>query len=321
MILLTGGAGFIGSAFLRKLNDLGYNDIIVVDHLAESSKWKNLVGKKFLKYIPKEELFDILEKDKHYQNLDSIIHLGACSRTTERNVDYVIKNNYEYSIRLAEYANQHDIRFIYASSAATYGRGEEGYTDTVFYNLKPLNPYGFSKHLFDLWVINKHYDKKFVGLKFFNVFGPNEYHKDDMSSMVYKAYHQIKETKKVKLFRSNTPEYSDGGQMRDFVYVKDVCDVMIKILENKHIYGIYNIGTGKARSWNDLMNSVFAALNIEPVIEFIDMPDSIKNQYQNFTEADLTKFNNKIKDFHFNNLEDSIKDYVQNHLEKEWQYL
>jgi ADP-L-glycero-D-manno-heptose 6-epimerase len=321
MILLTGGAGFIGSAFLRKLNDLGYNDIIVVDHLAESPKWKNLVSKKFIKYIPKEDLFELLDKKNELHHLDSIIHLGACSRTTERNVDYVIRNNYEFSIKLAEFAHEHDIRFIYASSAATYGRGEEGYTDTTFYNLKPLNPYGFSKYLFDLWVINKNYDKKFVGLKFFNVFGPNEYHKDDMSSMVYKAYYQIKNTKKVQLFRSNSSDFTDGGQMRDFVYVKDVCDIMARMLENKHIYGIFNIGTGVARSWNDLINSVFKALNMEPNIEYIDMPENIRDQYQNFTQADLTKLKNKIKDFHFASLEDSIQDYVCNYLEKDWQYL
>ena len=321
MILLTGGAGFIGSAFLRKLNDLGYNDIIVVDHLAESPKWKNLIGKNIVKYIPKEELFEAMKTDPIFSNLDSIIHLGACSRTTERNVDYIIKNNYDFSIRLAEFANQNDIRFIYASSAATYGNGDEGYSDTVFHNLKPLNPYGFSKHLFDLWVINKKLDKKFVGLKFFNVFGPNEYHKDDMSSMVYKAYNQIKETHKVKLFKSNEDVYPDGGQMRDFVYIKDVCEIMAKILENNHIYGIYNIGTGVARSWNDLMTSVFKSLNMTPDIEYVEMPDSIKGQYQNFTQADLTKLNNKIKDFKFASLEDNVADYVQNYLEKEWQYL
>ena len=314
MIILTGGAGFIGSCFLRKLNDEGINDILVVDHLGSGDKWKNLSGKKFSKYLNKFEFRDILLNREIEHNIDAIVHFGACSDTTERDADYILDNNYNYSIELAEFAVENDIRFIYASSAATYGNGSEGYCDTDFNKLVPLNVYGMSKHLFDLWVINQGLDKVFAGFKFFNVFGPNEYHKGKMASMIYKSYYQILETGMVKLFKSNCSDYHDGEQKRDFVYIKDIADVIWKTLNDKKIGGIFNLGTSHARSWNDLANSVFAAMNIEPNIQYIEMPSNLTNQYQNFTQADMSKLKSFIPDLKFSSLEDNAKDYITEHL-------
>jgi ADP-L-glycero-D-manno-heptose 6-epimerase len=322
MIVLTGGAGFIGSCFLRKLNDNGIDDIIVVDNLGLSDKWKNLVGKKFLRYYNKNEFIEILNHSHGINNgIDAIIHLGACSSTTERDADYIMYNNLNYSIDLATYAADNEIRFIYASSAATYGNGSAGYSDESIENLEPMNAYGLSKHLFDNWVIKNQLDQQFTGLKFFNVFGPNEYHKEDMASMIFKSYKQIKSYKKADLFRSNSKEFEDGNQMRDFIYVKDCIDIMINIFENKEFNGIYNLGTGKARTWNDLVKTVFQSLNIEPNINYIDMPDSLTEQYQNFTEADLKKFNHAYGEFKFTELENSITDYVTNYLEHKFKIL
>lgn len=315
MIILTGGAGFIGSCFLRKLNDENITDILVVDNLGFTNKWKNLTKKKFLNFINKNEFLSLLESDR-FDNIDTIFHFGACSSTTEKNADYLIENNFHYSIRLAEYSVKNNIRFIYASSAATYGDGKFGYSDNQFDILEPMNCYGFTKHIFDQWVIRNKYDTKFVGLKFFNIFGPNEYHKNDMASMIYKSYLQITNTGKVKLFRSNSKDFKDGEQKRDFVYVKDCNEIIFNIYKDKKISGIFNLGTGKARTWNDLANAVFNALNLEPKIEYIDMPEDIKQQYQNFTEADITKLKNALPKVEFQSLEQSIEDYVLNYLNK-----
>ena len=315
MIILTGGAGFIGSCFLKKLNDENITDILVVDNLGFTNKWKNLTKKKFLNFINKNDFLLLLESNR-FDNIDTIFHFGACSSTTEKNADYLFENNYHYSIRLAEYSVKNKIRFIYASSAATYGDGKFGYSDNTFDILEPMNCYGFTKHIFDQWVIRNKYDTIFVGLKFFNVFGPNEYHKNDMASMIYKSFLQITNTGKVKLFKSNSTDYKDGEQKRDFVYVKDCNEIIFNIYKNKKISGIFNLGTGKARTWNDLANAVFKALNLEPNIEFIDMPEDIKQQYQNFTEADITKLKNTMPNVKFQSLEQSIEDYVLNYLNK-----
>ena len=321
MIVLTGGAGFIGSCFLKKLNDNGIKDIIIVDHLGNKEKWKNLVGKRFLKFVHKDEFLKSVSRYEYAEDrIDAIINLGACTVTTERNADYIIANNLNYSIDLAKYALKKHIRYIYASSAATYGNGENGYSDYDFDKLRPLNAYGLSKHLFDLWVRDNDLENVFTGLKFFNVFGPNEYHKADMASMVFKSFKQIKKTGRVKLFRSNHPDYEDGGQMRDFIYVKDVIECIWNIYRKPNFAGIYNLGTGKARTWNDLVNAVFQAMNIKPEIEYIDMPDSLVKQYQNYTQADMKKLNDSECKMDFMTLEESIKDYVQNHLMKEWMY-
>lgn len=320
MIVLTGGAGFIGSCFLEKLNAEGITNILVVDHLGAGTKWKNLIGKRFKDYIHKTEFRDKLSSGYYGDSIKTIIHLGACSSTTEFDADYLFDNNLDYSKELAVFAALHNVRFIYASSAATYGDGSKGYSDNSFYNLRPLNCYGFTKHLFDMWAIDNSLDKKFCGLKYFNVFGPNEYHKGSMASMVYKSFHQINDTGYVNLFKSNHPDYQDGQQMRDFIYIKDVVDVMWKLYQKPDVSGIYNLGSGKARSWNDLVNAVFKAMNRETKINYIDMPQEISGQYQNYTQADMNKLKNALG-VEFHCLEDSVKDYVQNYLSKDEKYI
>jgi ADP-L-glycero-D-manno-heptose 6-epimerase len=318
MIVLTGGAGFIGSCFLKKLNDNGIDDIMVVDHLSTTDKWKNLSGKRFVQFEHKDKFRQKLLEDEYLFDFDAIIHFGACSKTTERNADYIMDNNLGFSIDVAEYCIDHEARFIYASSASTYGNGEFGYSDSVFEPLKPLNVYGLSKHIFDLWVIKNGYQDEFAGFKFFNVFGPNEYHKGDMASMIFKAHKQIKETGKVNLFKSNHTDYPDGGQMRDFVYVKDVVDIIWQTFQNDDINGIFNLGTGNARSWNDLANAVYSAMEIKPDINYVDMPDSLINQYQNYTQAEMNKLSEQLADFKFMSLEDSVKDYISEYLDKNY---
>lgn len=315
MIVLTGGAGFIGSCFLKTLNDKGIYDILVVDHLGTGEKWKNLVGKRFLKYENKSDFRERL-KSGLKEKPDAIVHLGACSDTTERDADYMLDNNFSYSVELARYCAEHDIRFIYASSAATYGAGELGYSDNVFRELRPMNIYGFSKQLFDLWVLDNKLEKTFTGLKYFNVFGPNEYHKGEMASMVYKSFNQIQALGSVRLFKSNSPDYPDGGQLRDFVYVKDVCGIMWKILNKRDLAGIYNLGTGEANTWNTLVGAVFDALGKERIIQYIEMPENLKSQYQNFTQADMKKMLEVLPDIEFLKIHDSIGDYVESHLLK-----
>lgn len=319
MIVLTGGAGFIGSCFLKKLNRNGIDNILIVDNLASSLKWKNLIGKQFNRYIHKEKFREELNLGEFEGKIEAIFHLGACSTTTERNIDYLMDNNFDFSRELCDYAVRYSIPFHYASSAATYGMGENGYSDRKFEDLRPLNGYGFSKHVFDEWLIQQNWDSKVTGYKFFNVFGPNEYHKGSMASMVYKSFGQIKDNGFVKLFKSNDTRFEDGGQKRDFIYVKDVIEVMWYFYQNK-VKGIYNLGTGKARNWNDLINAVFSALGEDPKIEYIEMPDSLKGQYQNFTEAEMDKFNAACT-HKFEKLEDSVADYIQNYLIKDWKYL
>ncbi|MFN3306691.1 MAG: ADP-glyceromanno-heptose 6-epimerase [Candidatus Kapaibacteriota bacterium] len=321
MILLTGGAGFIGSCFLNLLNSKGIYDIIVVDHLANSEKWKNLVGKKFKNFFNKNEFILSLELNKlNKLNFDAIFHFGACTNTFEKNVDYLIENNFRYSTKLAEFAAENNIRFVYASSAATYGAGENGYDDNLIHELIPLNAYGFSKYLFDCWVVSNGLLNVFTGLRFFNVYGPNEYHKGEMASMVFKSYVQVRNSGKVKLFRSNSPDFPDGEQKRDFIYVKDVIDLVWTIFE-KGYTGIFNIGTGKAQSWNSLARAVFKAMNLPPKIEYFDMPKEIESQYQNFTQAKVDKLLLKLGEYNFTSLEDGVYDYINNYLSKDWKYL
>lgn len=321
MIVVTGGAGFIGSCFLKKLNDRNVTDILVVDELGSDEKWKNLVGKQIADVVHKTTFRRNLLAGDYGAEIEAIVHLGACSRTTEEDADYLLENNYEYSKDLARYAADRNIRFIYASSAATYGNGGSGYSDNEFLALEPLNMYGYSKHLFDNWVLRNGLDTRFAGIKFFNVFGPNEYHKGDMASLVYKAYRQVINTGTIRLFRSYRPEYADGEQKRDFVYVKDVTDVMWNMLRFGEIAGIYNLGTGRARTWNDLAASVFRALGRPVNIEYIDMPDALKEQYQYFTEADMDKLRQTRAWQEFTPLEDAVEDYVQEYLDKGYRRL
>ncbi|MBK9247764.1 MAG: ADP-glyceromanno-heptose 6-epimerase [Ignavibacteria bacterium] len=314
MVVVTGGAGFIGSCFLKKLNDEGVSDVLVVDYLGEANKWKNLVGKQFTDIIHPDVFREDLLDGDYMDDIEVIIHLGACSATTEKNADYLLDNNYRYSVDLAAYSASNDVRFIYASSAATYGIGEQGYSDTLSHTLRPLNMYGYSKLLFDNWILNNGLQESCVGIRYFNVFGPNEYHKSDMASMVYKAFCQIEQTGKIKLFKSNSPQYKDGEQKRDFVYVKDVCDVMWKLVKDTSIAGLFNLGTGNARNWNEVANAVFHAVGIEPRIEYIEMPDALKQQYQNYTEADMSKLAQTSAAHEFQTLESSVNDYVGEYL-------
>jgi ADP-L-glycero-D-manno-heptose 6-epimerase len=316
MFIVTGGAGFIGSAFVRTLNSHGIRDILVVDDLGSSQKWKNLVKKSFREYVHKHRFLDLVTNNNLPSGIDGIIHLGACSSTTEQDVDYLVENNFAYTRTLARFAIDRGIRFVYASSAATYGDGASGYDDDVqaLSSLRPLNPYGFSKHLFDLWARDNNALDSIVGLKFFNVYGPNEYYKGEMSSVVWKAFNKIRQTGSFHLFKSYRPEYGDGEQQRDFVYVKDCCDVMWWLLNNRSANGIFNLGTGQARSWNDLVASVFAAMNRAPKIEYIEMPESLRNQYQYFTEAKMDRLSSSGYHLPFRSLEDGIKDYVTQHL-------
>ena len=318
MIIVTGGAGFIGSAFVWKLNQEGIYDIVIVDQLGTDDKWKNLVSLRFEDYIHKDDFFNMLCNDALPFEVSAIVHMGACSSTTERDADYLWENNFLYTRTLAEWALQHNIRFIYASSAATYGEGTKGFSDNhkTINELKPINMYGYSKQIFDLWVLRQKLENKVAGIKFFNVFGPNEYHKGDMSSVIFKAFHQIKETGMVKLFKSYKKEYKDGEQMRDFVYVKDCVNVMWWLFKNPKTNGIFNLGTGKARTWNDLIKAVFTAMKKNTNIEYIAMPESLRNQYQYFTEAEMSKLKKAGCPIKFSSLEDSVHDYVTKYLQK-----
>jgi ADP-L-glycero-D-manno-heptose 6-epimerase len=318
MIIVTGGAGFIGSALIAALNKRQITDILVVDELGTDRKWKNLRNLSFTDYVEKDDFLEMVIEDKLDSSVESVFHLGACSDTTETNASYLIKNNYEYSKLLAQWATADNIRFIYASSAATYGDGSAGFSDDQekIENLRPLNMYGYSKHLFDLWARRAELLEKIVGLKYFNVFGPNEYHKADMRSFCIKAFEQITSTGKVHLFKSYKPEYADGEQKRDFIYVKDAVDMTLFFYDNPQTSGLFNIGTGKARTWNDLVKAVFAALGKEPNIEYIEMPESIRNQYQYYTCADIINLCKAGYNKETTPLEDAIKDYVQNYLQE-----
>lgn len=319
MILVTGGAGFIGSVLVSELNRLGEFDIVIVDRLEKSSKWKNLRGVKYKEYIHADELFSG-DYDDLISETDIIYHMGACSSTTEMDMDFLMKNNVQYTKALFNFAATKNIPIIYASSGATYGAGEFGYDDNEeeIYKLMPLNPYGYSKQLVDEWVLRDDTAKPnhWFGLKFFNVFGPNEYHKDDMRSLVNKAFDQIKENGKVKLFKSHKDGFKDGEQLRDFIYVKDVVNVMIQLsyTDKEQFSGIYNVGTGVARSFKDLVTATFKAMNKEVNIEYIDMPLSMRNQYQYYTKANTNKLLNAIPGINFTSLEDAVTDYVKNYL-------
>jgi len=319
MIIVTGGAGFIGSALIAELNRRQISDILVVDELGSDQKWKNLRNLSFADYVEKDDFLELVIEDRLDSPVDVVFHLGACSDTTEANASYLVKNNYEYTKLLAQWATDADIRFIYASSAATYGDGSAGFSDdeAKIEVLRPLNMYGYSKHLFDMWVRRAGLLSKIVGLKYFNVFGPNEYHKGDMMSFVVKAFEQIKTTGKVRLFKSYRPEYADGEQVRDFLYVKDAVNMTLFFFDNPYINGIFNIGSGETRTWNDLVIAVFVGMGGKPNIEYIEMPPSIRSQYQYFTQADLSKLRKAGYSKQTTPLEDAIRDYIQNYLEKD----
>jgi ADP-L-glycero-D-manno-heptose 6-epimerase len=317
MIVVTGGAGFIGSAIVWALNSRGYRKILIVDLLDKSKKWGNLDCLKFSDSINRDEFIEKLQQGKFSDKIDAIIHMGAESSTTVYDVDYLTQNNFKYTKKLAIWCVENNKRFVYASSAATYGDGKQLQLE----KLKPLNPYANSKHLFDLWAYKEGLLEKFAGLKYFNCFGPNEYHKAGMRSMALQAFEQIKRDGKVKLFKSYNPQYKDGGQLRDFIYVKDAVDMTLFLFENQKANGIFNIGTGKAQSFNELARAVFDAMGKDADIEYIDMLDSIKDKYQYFTQASMTKLIKAGYKKKIHTLQESVSDYVKNYLLKSNSYL
>jgi ADP-L-glycero-D-manno-heptose 6-epimerase len=316
-VLVTGAAGFIGSALVHGLNAHGITRILVSDHLGNDEKWRNLAPLAFEDFVPPDKLLDDLKRDaRSHGRFAACFHLGACSSTTVTDAAYVMENNFGYTKDLCQWALASRARFVYASSAATYGNGSAGLDDgnENLRALRPLNLYGYSKHLFDLYAQQEAILPRIVGLKYFNVFGPNEYHKGDMRSLVCKAYEQIVGTGKIRLFKSCRPDYADGAQMRDFVYVKDAVAMTLHLAEAPGAAGLYNIGAGVARTWNDLANALFSALDIPPNIEFIEMPESIKNQYQYYTCANISKLRSANYKTPTTSLEDAVRDYAVNYL-------
>lgn len=294
MIIVTGGAGFIGSHLIEKINNVGINDIIVVDWLSDQGKWQNLLGRTFDSILEPYEFLQQLEAGQ-LSEISAIFHLGACSDTTETNADYLLKNNTHYSIQVAKYAFKNDIPLVYASSAATYGDGSKGYDDTVISNLKPLNAYGWSKQLFDEWVVKYGQENSWFGFKFFNVYGPNETFKNNMASKVWHGFHEASKTKEIKLFKSDRKEIKDGEQKRDFIFVDDITDTLWQAYQ-KLAQGdttqsaVLNLGTGKARTFTELAHAVFSALEVDASIRWVDMPNKLKGKYQYYTQANMQNF-------------------------------
>ena len=315
MIVVTGGAGFIGSAIVWQLNQRGEKNIIIVDELGTDEKWKNLVGLQFNDFVNKHEFLKDVVNGK-YSDVSAVIHMGANSSTTEKDADHLLTNNFLYTKTLASFCLEKSIRFIYASSAATYGDGSLGFDDdeNKCTSLRPLNMYGYSKSLFDIWAVNHNAIKEIVGIKYFNVYGPNEYHKGDMRSVVHKAFEQVRDTGKVKLFKSRNPNYKDGEQMRDFVYVKDAVNMTLYFLDNKDKNGLFNVGSGKARTWNDLVKALFEAMDKPVNIEYIELPEHLADKYQYFTEANISKIKKAGYKDKITSLEDGVTDYVKNYL-------
>lgn len=332
MILITGACGFIASALAWELNENKENNIILSGELEDGEKWLNIRDRDYFDWVHKSDLFEWLGVEENAKKITSVVHMGAISATTEADMDLLMSNNYGYTKKLWQFCAKQNINFVYASSAATYGLGELGYNDDVtpeeLKNLKPLNKYGYSKKLFDDWAFKQEEKpKQWAGIKFFNVYGPQEYHKGRMASMVYHSFNQYKENGKVKLFTSHKEGYEDGGQLRDFVYIKDVVKVLRFFTTGEGNSGIYNIGTGTARSFKDLaVNTVRAAANDytikeEDIIEYVPMPQDLRGRYQYYTCAEMKKLRRAGYTEEFHTLEEGVKDYVQNHLAKEHQYL
>lgn len=323
MIIVTGGAGFIGSAIVWKLNQLGKDDILIVDNLNTDEKWKNLVPLKFHDYMEKDEFLSLavnqrlaakLRSDR--EPIEAIIHMGACSSTMERDATYLAHNNFEYTKQIAMVAINEGSKFIYASSAATYGAGNGGFDDDEkrVDQLRPLNMYGYSKQMFDKWAIWHGLFDRIVGLKFFNVFGPNEYHKGDMRSVVLKAFEQIKASGKMQLFKSYRQDYGDGEQVRDFIYVKDAVDMTLFFLDKHGVGGLFNVGSGVTNTWNKLATAIFNGLGKPADIEYVEMPESIRDRYQYHTLANISKIRKAGYSNSITGLDDAVSDYVKNYL-------
>lgn len=315
--IVTGASGLIGSAAVWALNKAGEQDILAVDHLGTSEKWKNLRALRFTDYMERDTFMEYLLEGDILDGVQGIIHMGACSSTTETDATYLVHNNFEYTKTLAELAAAKGIRFIYASSAATYGDGEQGYKDdeSQIEKLRPLNMYGYSKQMFDLWAKKNGLLKEITGVKFTNVYGPNELHKGGMRSMVCRSFEQIRDNGCVNLFKSYHPDYADGEQKRDFLYVKDAVDMVLFLLERKNLTGLYNIGSGKAETWNQLATAAFAAMGREVRINYIEMPEHLKGKYQYYTCADMGKMRAAGYTKEPTSLEDAIKDDIQVYLQ------
>ena len=321
VIVVTGAAGFIGSYITGYLNHLGYNQLILVDDFSDDTKSANLADKQFIHKIHREQFFEW--QQSHPGLIKYVFHLGARTDTTE--MDYAVhkKWNLDYSKRIWELCTEKKIPLVYASSAATYGNGELGYTDdhAIVTKLHPLNPYGVSKNEFDIWALEQKSAPPFwAGLKFFNVFGPNEYHKGRMASVIFHAYNQIKDKGEVKLFRSHNPNYKDGEQIRDFIYVKDVVQICVWLMQRQPANGLYNTGTGKARTFKDLVKAIFTTLHLPEHINYIDTPTDIRDKYQYFTEADMNKLYKAGYNQPFYSLEDGVKEYVSEYLSQHKYY-
>ncbi len=356
MYIVTGGAGMIGSAVIWALNQKGISDILVVDNLASTEKWKNLVGLSYSDYMHRDEFIRrIRENSLDFSSstslgvhsgtsaaaassvsastsssavsgssaIEGIVHMGACSSTTELDADFLMENNFHYTRELFLFAKKHAIRFVNASSAATYGNGSQGFSNDLELTkkLQPLNMYGYSKQLFDMWCIKNDALNDVVNLKFFNVYGPNEYHKGNMKSVACKAVTQIKETGALQLFASDHTNYEDGGQLRDFIYVKDCAKLILWLLENKQVNGIFNVGTGKARTWNSVATAVFNAMATPVNIKYVPLPEQLRGKYQYFTQADMAWLKTQNCPVSFTSLEEGVGEYVKEYLLKDNPYL
>lgn len=315
-ILVTGGAGLIGSALVWELNRRGCENILVSDLLKQDEKWKNLVALRFADYLEGDDLQRrIAASPGQFDDVRTVFHLGACSSTTETDAGYLVRNNFEFTKALAHFALEGGGRFVYASSAATYGALENNLSESrPLPSLRPLNMYGYSKHLFDCYAERAGILDRLSGLKYFNVYGPNEDHKGNMRSVVHKSFHQIRETGRMSLFKSYRPEFGDGGQQRDFLYVKDAVAATLAVAEAVNGGGLFNIGAGKPHTWLELAHGVFRALDREPAIDFIEMPEALRPKYQYFTCADLSKLRRAGVATEFRSLNDGISDYVRNYL-------
>lgn len=314
-VVVTGGAGLIGSAIIWALNLRGIDDILVVDRLDTSEKWKNLVPLRYRDYIEADEFERrVLQRGPSLANVSTIFHLGACSSTTETDAAFLMRNNYEYTKHLAQWAVDHGVRFVYASSAATYGALERNLRDDADLDtLRPLNMYAYSKHRFDLYARDHGLLSRIAGIKYFNVFGPNEHHKGEMRSLVDKAFHQIRETGAIRLFKSHRPEYRDGEQQRDFIYVKDAVAMTLHVAQ-QDATGLFNVGSGTPHTWLDLVRPIFRAMNVPESIEFIDMPPALRDKYQYCTVAATERLRATGYDAAVTPLADAVTDYVSNYL-------
>ena len=327
MIVVTGGAGFIGSNIVEALQQENYKDIVVVDRLGTDDKWKNIAKRELAAVVAPEEMFSYLEQNK--REITAIVHMGAISTTTEKDVDAIIRSNFKLSWDLWCFCRDNQKQFIYASSAATYGDGSKGFSDNdslSFLNqLRPLNPYGWSKALFDRKIAREVAEKRgtpsqYVGLKFFNVYGPNEYHKGGQKSVVAHIFPDVKNDKEVKLFKSYNPQYEDGQQLRDFVWVGDIADVILWLLAHKNVNGLFNVGSGEARSFYDLAKATWTAMNKTPKIGFKEMPEELKGKYQYYTKADISKLRQVGYSKPMTTLEEGVCQYVQDYLNKDDMY-